>query len=185
MISWIDVFAVIFLAFFIFNGAQRGLIRTLFDIFAVLLALFAAAQIYTLLTTTIMPFLRTQQNVGYVVTFAVLWIALFLALDLLGGALQKFVKVSFIGIVESLGGAVLGLIKGILIIGIFIQLANIFPLPYEAYKGLKNSVAAKLTLPTLRQTYSTTFGMFPRIDFFLKERVIPAMPEKVKEKVKE
>ncbi len=185
MISWIDVFAVIFLAFFIFNGAQRGVLRSLFDLFAVLLALFASAQLYTLLTTTIMPFLRTQQNVGYVITFAVLWISLYLALDLLGAAIQKFVKVTFIGMVESLGGAFLGLIKGILIIGIFIQLANIFPLPYDAYVGVKNSWAAKLTIPTLRQTYSTTFGMFPRIDFFLKERVIPAMPKEVKEKVKD
>jgi|GEM_PF-1907644 len=185
MISWIDVFAVIFLAFFIFNGAQRGVLRSFYDIIAVLLALFSSAQLYTLLTTTIMPFLRTQQNVGYVITFSVLWVALYVALDILGGALYKFVKVTFIGMVESLGGALLGLVKGILIIGIFIQLANIFPLPYEAYEGLKKSVAAKLTLPTLRQTYSTTFGKLPNIDFFLRERVIPAMPKEVKEKVKE
>lgn len=177
MLSWIDVGAVILLALFTYHGSQRGIVRSVLDIFAVLLAIFSAAQIYKILSTTILPFLKTSENVGYVFTFAVVWIAVYLALDILISAVQKLVKVSFLGIVERLGGGALGFVKGILVTGIIIQLLSISPLSPGALESIKNSMASKLTLSTLRQTYSKTFGLFPKIDFFIRERIIPATPE--------
>jgi len=178
MLNWLDVAVVIILAFFVFHGSQRGLVRTLLDCLAVLLAIFAASQIYKMLSTGIMPALRSPDKVPYVITFAALWLALYLALDLLISALQKFVKVSFIPVVENLLGGLLGFVKGILIVGIFIQLATLSPFPVDLSNTIDASAAKRLTLPTLRQTYTSVFGMFPKIDFFIEKQIIPAIPKK-------
>lgn len=182
MLSWIDVFAIIFLAFFTYQGAQRGVVRILMDIFAVLLAIFASSQLYRLLTSTIMPFMKTSDKAGYVITFAILFIAFILALDLLAGVIQKLVKVTFHGVVETLGGGVLGFVKGVLIIGVVIQLLNLNPFHSQIRESVERSLSKKLALPTVRQTYSSSFGMFPKIDFFIQEKIIPATPKEVPRK---
>jgi len=179
MLSWIDVFAVIFLAYFTFQGAQRGVVRIFMDIVAVLLSIFAASSVYHFLASTIMPFLKTSDKAGYVITFSVLFIFFILALDLLENVIQRLVKVSFHGMVETLGGGVLGFVKGVLIVGVVVQLFSLHPFHPHIAEGVDRSMSKKLALPTLRQTYSSLFGMFPQIDFFIQERVIPATPKEV------
>jgi membrane protein required for colicin V production len=179
MLSWIDVFAVIFLAFFAYQGAQRGVVRILMDIIAVLLAIFASSSSYAFLTSTIMPFMRTPDKAGYVITFIILFIFFVLALDMLAGIIQKLVKVTFHGMLEGLGGGVLGFMKGVLLIGVIIQLFSLYPFLPQIGDSVNNSMSKKLALPTLRKTYSSLFAMFPRIDFFIQEKVIPATPQDV------
>lgn len=179
MLSWIDVFAVIFIAFFVYQGAQRGIVRIVLDVIAVLLAIFASSQLIRIFTSTVMPLMRGPDKMAYVITFAVLFFILLLALDLIAGAIQKIVKVSFHGGIETLGGSLVGFIKGILIVGVIVQLLSLYPFLSQIGESVETSMAKKLALPTLRQTYSSVFGMFPKIDFFIQERVIPATPKEV------
>jgi len=179
MLSWIDVFAVIFLAFFTYQGAQRGVVRILMDVFAVLLAIYASAHTYSFLASTFMPFIRTPDKAGYVITFVIFFLFYILALDLLAGMVQKLVRVSFIGSVETLGGGALGFVKGVFIIGVIVQLLSLYPFNDQVREAVDRSMSKKLALPTLRRTYSSIFGMFPRVDFFIQERIIPATPDKV------
>jgi uncharacterized membrane protein required for colicin V production len=179
MLSWIDVFAVIFLAFFTYQGASRGLVRILMDIFAVLLAIFAASSVYHMLASTIMPFIKTSDKAGYVITFAILFVFFALALDLLAGIVQKLVKVTFHGAVETLGGGALGFVKGVFIVGVVVQLLNLNPFHGQIRESVDRSMSKRLALPTLRQTYKSIFGMFPSIDFFIQEKIIPATPKEV------
>ena len=179
MLSWIDVFAIIFLAFFVYQGAQRGIVRIIMDVIAVLLAIFASSTLLKIFSYTIMPFVKGPDKMAYVLTFAVLFFILLLALDLLAGTIQKIVHVSFHGGIETLGGSLVGFIKGILIIGVIIQLLTLYPFIQQIGEGVDSSMAKKLALPTLRQTYSSLFVMFPKIDFFIQDRVIPATPTQV------
>ncbi|MCX5726001.1 MAG: CvpA family protein [Candidatus Saganbacteria bacterium] len=176
MISWVDICAIIFLVIITYHGALRGIARTILDIIAVLLAIFASSQIYNLISVNALPILKTSGNLGYAITFAVVWIAVYLALDILLSAVQKFVKIQFLPVVERLGGGALGFVKGALITGIVIQLLLISPLPMVATGDIRGSMASKLTLPTLRETYSKAFALFPKIDFFIRERIIPSTP---------
>ena len=178
MLSWIDVFAVIFIAFFVYQGAQRGVIRIAMDVIAVLLSIFASSEIYKMISSTL-TFLRGPDKMGYVVTFAVLFFILLLALDLLEGAIQKIVHISFHGGIETLAGSAIGLVKGVLIIGVIVQLLTLYPFLPQIGESVNTSMAKKLALPTLRQTYSSLFSMFPKIDFFIQEKIIPATPKEV------
>jgi len=182
MLSWIDVFAVIFLAYFVFQGAQRGVVRILLDIIAVLLSIFAASKTYMFLISTVMPFARTTDKAGYVITFSILFALFILALDLLVGALQKVVNIQFHGGIETLGGGALGFIKGVLIVGVIVQLLSLYSFYPALGEAVDRSMAKQLSLPTLRQTYSSIFGRFPAIDFFIQEKVIPATPKEVPHK---
>lgn len=178
MANWIDVIAVIGLAFFVFYGIQRGVMRTFLDIFAVLLAIFSSGQLYRFLSASIMPFLKAQDVSVYAITFIIFWFISFAVLELFVGYIMKLVRVSFIGIVESLGGALLGLIQGILIVGVAIQLCLMLPLSSGVKDIFGSSMSKKVSVPTLTKSYSSIFSMFPKIRFFMEERVTPAIPTK-------
>lgn len=180
MANWIDVIAVIALAFFVFYGIQRGVMKTFLDIFAVLLAILFSGQLYRILSTSIMPFLRVQDVSVYAITFIIFWVIAFAALELFAGYIMKLVRISFIGIVESLGGALLGLIQGILIVGIAIQLSMMLPLSTGVKGMFSSSLSKKISVPTLTRSYSSIFGMFPKIDLFIQQKVVPVIPEKDK-----
>ena len=184
MANWVDVIAVIAVAAFVFYGVQRGVMKTFLDIFAVLLAIFFSGQFYRSLSTSIMPFLKVQDTYIYAITFTIFWGIAFVMLELFVGYVMKLVKVSFIGVIESLGGALLGLMQGILIVGIAIQICIMLPLS----SGIKNifatSASKTISVPTLTKSYLSIFGMFPKVDFVqqriqkMEEQVIPSIPSK-------
>jgi uncharacterized membrane protein required for colicin V production len=178
MANWVDVFAVVTVAFFVFWGIQRGVMKSLLDIFAVLLAIFFAGQAYRGLSITIMPFLKAQDISVYSITFIIFWMISFLVLEFFVGYIIKLVKITFIGTVEALGGALLGLIQGILIVGVAIQLCIMLPLSSGTISLFSSSISKKISVPTLTRSYSSIFSMFPRIDFFVQQKVVPAMPSK-------
>ncbi len=184
MANWIDVIAVIAVAAFVFYGIQRGVMKSFLDILAVLLAIFCSGQLYRTLSASIMPFLKVQDTAVYAVTFIIFWVIAFAVLELFVGYLMKLVRLSFIGIVESLGGALLGLMQGILVVGIAIQICLMLPLSSGVKDIFATSVSKKISVPTLTKSYLSIFGMFPKIDFVqqriqvIQEKVIPAMPSK-------
>jgi uncharacterized membrane protein required for colicin V production len=178
MANWIDVIAFIAVAFFVFYGVQRGVMKSLLDIFAVLIAIFCAGQLYRYLSYTIMPFLKAQDASVYAIMFTIFWIIAFVVLELVVANIMKLMKVTFIGTVENLGGGLLGLIQGILVVGISIQLCLMLPLSGDVRGVFSGSMSKKLSVPTLVKSYSSVFGMFPQIDFFIQQKVQPVIPSK-------
>jgi len=178
MANWIDVVAFVSVAFFAFWGIQRGVMKTLLDIFGVLLAIFFAGQIYRYLSYTIMPFLRAQDQAVYAVTFIIFWIIAFVVLEVIIANIVKLMRISFIGVVEALGGGLLGLIQGILVVGIAIQLTLMLPFSAGIKEVFYSSFSKRISVPTLTRSYSSVFGMFPRIDFFIQQKVVPVIPSK-------
>lgn len=180
MANWIDVIAVIAIAFFVYNSSTRGVMRSLLDVFAVLLSIFFAGIMFKYLSSTVMPFLKATDRSVYAITFIVFWVISYVILDLIVSAIQKIVKITFMNPIESLGGALLGLIRGVLIVGLIIQLMVMLPIA-GSYKDLIDvSLSKKLSLPTLKRSYASLFGMFPKIDLFIQEKVLPIIPSKDK-----
>ena len=184
MANWVDVVAVIIVAGFIFSGMQRGVMKTFLDVLAVLIAIFFSGQLYRSLTNSIMPFLKAQDPTIYAITFIVFWIISFMVLELFVGYIMKLVKISFIGMVESLGGLLLGLLQGVLIAGIAIQICLMLPLSSGTKDIFSDSMSKRIAIPTLSRSYLSIFGMFPKIDFIqqnlqrIQEQVVPAIPTK-------
>jgi len=131
-----------------------------------------------------MPFLKVQDSAVYAITFAVFWVIAFAVLELFVGYVMKLVRVSFIGIIESLGGALLGLMQGILVVGMAIQICMMLPLTTGIKDIFSTSTSKTISVPTLTKSYLSIFGMFPKIDFVeqrvkkMQEQVIPAIPSK-------
>ena len=178
MANWVDVVALLVIALFVFYGVQKGVMKTFLDVFAVLLAVFFAGQLYRVLSTTIMPFLRVQDLSVYSITFTIFWVIAFAVLELVAGLIMKLMSITFIGYVESLGGALLGLIQGILIMGIAIQLCLMLPISQDIKNIFSSSYSKKISVPTLTKSYSSIFSMFPKIDLFIQQNVVPAIPNK-------
>ena len=180
MANWIDVIAVIAIAFFVYNSSTRGVMRSLLDVFVVLISIFLAGMLFKVLSGSIMPFLRSTDRAVYAITFTVFWIIAYVLCDLVAASINKIMKVTFMNPIEGLGGALLGLIKGILIVGLVIQLVMLLPVS-PTYKDLVNlSLSKRLSLPTLQRSYSSIFGMFPQIDLFWQQKVVPSVPTKEK-----
>jgi uncharacterized membrane protein required for colicin V production len=178
MANWLDVLAVVAVAYFIFSGIQKGVMKTCLDVFAVLVAIFCAGQLYRYLSYTIMPFLKAQDQSVYAITFMIFWIIAFAVCEMIVANVIKLIRITFIDTVENLGGALLGLIEGILIVGVAIQLTLMLPLSVDIKGVFSQSISKKISVPTLTKSYSSIFGMFPRIDFFIQQRVVPVIPSK-------
>lgn len=181
-LHWIDIIIIVSLAFTTINGIRRGLIRSIFDVLAMLVAVFVAMAWYKNLAFMLAPYLKIPEMMANVLSFTVCWIIVFYAVQLVGTTVHKVLGRSFFAPINILGGGLLGLGKGLIIIGIVINLVIVFPLPTAISAELSNSVAVEWILPVIGQLYASVFKVMPEnvpyVSEFFKtntEMVFPAI----------
>lgn len=119
----IALFALLF--FFFIRGIFRGFVKEVAGI-AGLVAGFAVASLYfTVLSDYLKPFL---QNPAYrhAVAFLILFIFFFMLVGLIGLVLDKLVKLTVSVVTNGLLGAVVGLLKGIVLAAVILMVVTAF-----------------------------------------------------------
>ncbi len=134
--TWIDYLIFAFLIGTTIRGYFRGLIRCLLDIVAVLIAVFASFYWYRDVSKIIAGFIKIPENALNILSFVILWVGIMFVFFVIGNFIHKMIGMSVFGMINSLGGAVFGFAKGLLIIWFVLFFGSMLPVP----QSVKNYV---------------------------------------------
>jgi len=111
--SWLDILIIVVAALGAYLGWKQGLIRMAFSIVGLIIGIVLAGQWAEGFAEVLSP---RGAEWAYFIAFAIILIIVLIAANIVGGILHKFMKIMMMGLVDSLGGAVLGFILGMLAI---------------------------------------------------------------------
>jgi len=122
-----DILAALVLFFSLIYSMVRGMVREIFSLLAYIGGYFTAISFREDFSATLSPYI-SNPTASEIISFVLIFIATVFAISLLGKALQKLVH-SAPGLsgLDRLFGGVIGLVKGIIILIIFMFFLRFFP----------------------------------------------------------
>ncbi|MBE0649138.1 MAG: CvpA family protein [Bacteroidales bacterium] len=121
----IDIVILVFAALMVILGFRKGLIISLATLVALILGIYAAVYFSHIAS----GFLRTTFDISStylpMISFTVTFLAVLIAVLLIGKLIEKLVDVVGIGFINHIAGALLGLVKSILILSVIFFLISL------------------------------------------------------------
>jgi membrane protein required for colicin V production len=143
-LNWVDAVILASLAWFTYAAFNAGLIREVITILGAVFAVALAGLFYADLAKTVDVGVKNLE-VSRAIAFAILFGAVVLASQLLAAFLKQAATLLFLGIFDSLGGAIFGLVKGF----VFVEMALIFAVTFH-------ELHVKTTSGTRRSRHSSS-----------------------------
>ena len=113
----LDILLALPLCYLIFMGWKKGIVREITTLVGVLVGLWAA----THLSQQVAPMLSIDGESSVLVAFIVIFLAALVLAYLLGRLVEGLMKAVKMGILNRLGGAVLGAVKALCILGVLLE----------------------------------------------------------------
>jgi len=158
--NYIDVIIISVILFFVLKGILKGFARELMGILSFIISFVVALSQMKNAANFLDNYIENywiSLIVGYITVFLIV----FIIFHIIAGAIHKLLKISSLGWLNRIGGAVFGLFFSGMLISMAVFLVSFMPLEGEIPPGKKNS-----------QFYPYFEKMAPRVyDFFSK--VIP------------
>jgi membrane protein required for colicin V production len=133
-LNWIDIAILVALAFFTYTAFHAGLIREVITIIGAVFAVALAGLFYSDLATDVQVAVDDEET-AKIVAFAMIFFAVILASQLTASFLKQAASLLLLGLFDSIGGAMFGLIKGL----IFVEIALIFAITFSSL-GLQRAI---------------------------------------------
>lgn len=122
----LDIFIIIPLLIFAWNGYKKGLIVELTTLVALVIGLYVAFFFSDVAITILNDnFKINQEYIAIIAFFVTFGVVLFLVLAA-GKIVEKFIDVLMLGFINKIAGAAFGVLKGALLLSIFIWVLNYF-----------------------------------------------------------
>ena len=139
--NWVDAVILATLAWFTYAAFNAGLIREAITILGAVFAVALAGLFYTDLAKDVDVAIDNPEA-SRVVAYAIIFGATILATQLLAIFLKQAASMLFLGLADSLGGAVIGFVKGC----IFVEIALIVGITFPSLH-LKDNIEASTLAP--------------------------------------
>jgi len=117
--NWLDIAIVLIVAFFATTAFSAGLIRELVTLVSAVVGIVVAGLFYDDLTRDVLVFIDNKDTAS-IVAFLVLLGAIYLAGQLIAIMLKQVAAVLLLGWADHLGGALFGLLKGLVVVEVLL-----------------------------------------------------------------
>lgn len=144
-----------------FLGFRRGIIAEILTLVGLVSAIFIAIFWYTELSLFLIKQFKWNQTLSNVLSFILIFLAVIIFFRLLENILSHITALLLLNWINNLGGAVFGLIRGTIIIGLILFLFNFIPLPLEIQYQIGQSTLAEFFLNGLVIVYTTLKEWLP------------------------
>ncbi len=124
--NWLDIVIVLVIAFFAISAFRAGLIREVVTLVSVAVGVVVAGLFYDDLARDVLVFIDNEKT-ALIVAFLVLLGAVFLAGQLVAVMLKQAAALLFLGWADHAGGALFGLIKGLIVVEVLLILLVTYP----------------------------------------------------------
>lgn len=159
-ITIIDIIILVVFLYFIIRGYEQGFIDQTCKIFGLILAILMGIQHYDSFVVFLEPYLNLPPSLMYIISFALIFIAVNLVVLVLGRVFKQIVQFLFLGLLDSVAGALFGFLKGGVIVYLLLLILN--QIPYQALVSmLEQSILASSFLqitPVIQQNLGDIFG---------------------------
>lgn len=124
--NWIDIVIIIFLIISVISGMVQGLIRAVLSIIGLIVGIILAGKYYGQLGNTL-TFIHNS-NAADIVAFIIILLAVMAIAALIAFLFRSIIRAIMLGWIDRIGGAVLGLLLGMLsisaVLAITVKLTN-------------------------------------------------------------
>ncbi|MEE8346837.1 MAG: CvpA family protein [Dehalococcoidia bacterium] len=124
--NWIDIAIVIIIAFFVISAYSAGLIRELVTLVSVVAGVIVAGLFYDDMARDVLVFIddeKTARTIGFLILLG----AVYLAGQLVAVMLKQVAAVLLLGWADHMGGALFGILKGLIVVEVILILLVTFP----------------------------------------------------------
>jgi membrane protein required for colicin V production len=153
--NWLDAAIVIALAGFTVAAFRAGLIREVVTLAAVVLGVLVAGHYYRTLAEDVLLFIKNDRA-AKVIAFLTLFGSAALAGQLAAFVMKQAVSMLLLGWLDHLGGAILGLVKGLVLVELFLIFFATYP-----YLGLDKTIAGSSLAPLFLDTAPALLKLLP------------------------
>ncbi len=153
-VNFLDFILLVFVALFIVSGYRKGIIIGLATIAALILGIYAAVHFSIFLNDILAERFDPSPNTLPILSFIVTFFLVVIGVILVARLTEKFADVIGLGFLNRLGGAILGLIKGVILASIVIFLLTFLD-PKSGFIKAKDKHESYL--------YSKISGVFPKM----------------------
>ncbi|HEY9898231.1 MAG TPA: CvpA family protein [Pantanalinema sp.] len=126
--TWMDVFGVLILSYNVLRGLTTGLIRTSVGAIAVVIATYAAWQYQGLVAPFVDSFVPPTWPLAIFARPVLTWAIAFSAVNVIGSLVRLMVRLTPLILADRIGGAVFGLMTGVVVLATPLLLLAHFPL---------------------------------------------------------
>lgn len=112
MFSWLDLILALVLLWAGLRGLRQGLVRVVFGFLAIGLAVLVACKSFGPLAVWSGHWFNWSPLFRQIVSFTAIWLLVCLVIVLFGNALRQVIHLTPLGLLDTTGGALLGLAKG-------------------------------------------------------------------------
>ena len=120
----LDIIILICLIPAVVQGIRKGFISQAISIVSLVVGVWASARFANIVGDWISRYITASEQILKVVAFAIILVAVFVVLGLLGRLLEGVIKLIMLGWLNKLLGVVFSLIKSFLILGIVVLAFN-------------------------------------------------------------
>lgn len=123
-------------------GIRRGIIRGIINLIGVIIAIFLAIFWFKEVGEYISVHSQLSREIANILGFALIFLGIYLIARIIEIFFKKIFSLLFISWIDGLGGALFGLAKGSLIVGILLVIITFIPLPAFFKEQLESSFLA-------------------------------------------
>lgn len=150
----VDLILLAFFAVFVIGGYRKGIIVGLSTIAALILGIYAAIHFSNFLNAILAEWFNPSQNALPVLSFIFTFLLVVIGVILIARLTEKFADVIGLGFFNRLGGAILGLIKGVILASLILFFLA-FVDPKEGFITAKDKQGSYL--------YTKVASVFPKM----------------------
>ncbi|MGM0470803.1 MAG: CvpA family protein [Bacillota bacterium] len=156
--NFLDLGIILIIILSILNGYHKGMIRQIISIVALVAATYVAINYYQLTADYLNQNFSIAVSIAQVLSFGLIIITVSALINIIGFLLNRLTSLLLLSLIDSIGGAILGLIKGSLIVYILLILISKIPFPIMQ-TSLQSSLLAEkfLALTPFFDEHLTTF----------------------------
>jgi len=141
-INWVDISIMIIILFNVIIGIRQGIIRGIINLIGVITAIFLAIFWFKEVGEYIGLHSQLSEEISNILGFAIIFLGVCLIARIIEIFLKKIFSLLFVSWIDGLGGALFGLTRGSLIVGILLVIITFIPLPVFLKDQLENSFLA-------------------------------------------
>lgn len=175
-INWIDLSIMIIILLNIITGIYRGIIRGIINLLGLMVAIFLAIFWFKEVGEYINLHTQLSKDIANLLGFVLIFFSIYLIARIIEIILKKIFSLLLISWIDTLGGALFGLIKGLLIVGILLVIITLVPLPVFFKEQLENSFLANRLAAMTTIIYDYFKDWLPSSFQFNKEEFLKKFP---------
>ena len=159
----IDIIISLLLLYFMLNGARKGFIKEASRIIGIFSGIFLANKMGSVFTPYIKPYI-TYEPLLYTISYFTVFIIVIFIIGIIATTIQKFFELILLGWLNKLLGILIGLLKGLIIISLFIFTFEKFPQTEATFKKLDQEAILFQICNVLKNNFISNFELTEKVN---------------------